>query len=325
VNFLGWCAASVALLLLVAVVVGTVLYRQYERRAAQFDLSKMDQVPERSEVLDSNGEHYTYFGGENRFVVPIYEVSKNFVNALLAREDSRFWEHEGVDLLGVVRAAVTNARSGETKQGASTITQQLARNACELKARTLDRKALEAMLARRIEKEYTKEQILEFYVNRIYFGSSYYGIETASRGYFGKHASELTLGEGAALAGLIRSPGRFSPANDIDACTKERNDVLDRELELKMISEDDAAAAKAQQLVVAKQNKMRVADDYVSDAVLRELSNLLSPETLEYGGTVTIRGRKRSRRARYDARPYMHPALAAEIPKTPARFKDIIH
>jgi penicillin-binding protein 1A len=199
-DFLGWCGASVALLTLIAVVVGTGLYRHYEQRAKQFDLTKIDQVAERSAIVDANGEHYTYFGGENRFVVPLYDVSKNFINALLAREDSRFWEHEGVDLLGVVRAMVANARAGETKQGASTITQQLARNACDLKARTLDRKALEAMLARRIEKEYTKEQILELYVNRIYFGSGYHGIETASRGYFGKHASELSLGEAAALA-----------------------------------------------------------------------------------------------------------------------------
>jgi penicillin-binding protein 1A len=158
-DFLGWCGASVALLALVAVVVGTGLYRHYEERAKQFDLTKIDQVPERSAIVDANGDHYTYFGGENRFVVPLYDVSKNFINALLAREDSRFWVHEGVDLLGVVRAVVANARAGETKQGASTITQQLARNACDLKARTLDRKALEAMLARRIEKEYTKEQI----------------------------------------------------------------------------------------------------------------------------------------------------------------------
>jgi penicillin-binding protein 1A len=268
VNFLGWCAATIALLLLVAVVAGVALYRQFERRAEQFDLSKMDQVPERSTIVDANGDHYTYVGGENRFVVSIYEVSKNFVNALLAREDSRFWQHEGVDLIGVVRAAITNARSGETKQGASTITQQLARNACELKARTLDRKALEAMIARRIEKEYTKEQILELYVNRIYFGSGYYGIETASRGYFGKHASELTVGEGAALAGLIRSPGRLSPANDLAASERERNEVVDRMLELTMVTSDEAAAAKAQQLAVAKQNRMRVTDDYVSDAVL---------------------------------------------------------
>src|SRR5829696_4631623 len=168
-NFLGWCAAIVALLALLGVVAGTALYRKYERRAAEFDLTKMDQVAERSAIVDGNGDHYSYFGGENRFMVPLYEVSKHFVSALLAREDSRFWEHEGVDFFGVLRAALTNARAGETKQGASTITQQLARNACELKARTMERKALEAMLARRIEKQYSKEQILELYVNRIYF------------------------------------------------------------------------------------------------------------------------------------------------------------
>src|SRR5207248_1350968 len=103
-----------------------------------------------------------------------------------------------VDAQSVVRALIANVRAGETKQGGSTITQQLARNVCGLGERSLDRKALEAVLARRIESEYPKEKILELYVNRIYFGSGSYGIEAAARGYFGKHAAELTLGESAA-------------------------------------------------------------------------------------------------------------------------------
>ncbi len=283
-NVFGWCAAVLALLALVGVIAATSFYRQYERRAAQFDLTKIDQVAERSAILDANGDHYTYFGGENRFVVPLREVSKHFIDALLAREDARFWEHEGVDFWGILRAAATNVKAGETKQGASTITQQLARNACELKAKTLDRKALEAMLARRIEKDFTKEQILELYVNRIYFGSGYYGIETASRGYFAKSAKDLTLSEAAALAGLIRSPGRLSPANDVEASLKERNLVVDRMLELNFITAEAAAAAKAQQLELSKQNRMRIADDYISDAIHRELSSILAPETIEFGG-----------------------------------------
>jgi penicillin-binding protein 1A len=206
-NFLGWCAALLALLALGATIGGIVIYQRYERRAAEFDLTKIDDMPERSSVYDANGELYSHFGGENRHVVPLSAVSPWFIKALLAREDARFWEHHGVDLQSVLRAFIANARAGETKQGGSTLTQQLARNACELHARTLDRKALEAVLARHIEKKYSKEQILELYVNRIYFGSGYYGIESAARGYFGKPALDLTPGESA-------SAGRLDPQSE---------------------------------------------------------------------------------------------------------------
>ncbi|HEV7867292.1 MAG TPA: PBP1A family penicillin-binding protein [Chthoniobacteraceae bacterium] len=283
-KFLGWSAAVVAVLAFAGLIAAKVLYSRYEQRAAQFDLTRIDEVAERSAVYDVNGELYSYYGGENRLVVPLTSVSKHFLEALLAREDARFWHHEGIDFRGVVRAFVTNVRSGETKQGASTITQQLARNACELKARNLDRKALEAVLARRIEATYRKDQILELYVNRIYFGSGFHGIETAARGYFGKPAGELTLGEGAVLAGLIRSPNRFSPARDPEAARVERDTVLDRMLELKMITADDAVAAKAQRVQVASRDTLHAANDYVMDAVLREVSSRLAPETIDRGG-----------------------------------------
>lgn len=283
-NILGWLAAVVALVMFGGVVAALIAYDRYMERAAKFDLTKIDELPERSEVRDANGEIYSHFGGENRLVVPLSAVSKHFIDALLAREDARFWEHRGVDALGVARALVANIRAGETKQGGSTITQQLARNACELRAKTLDRKALEAVLARRIEEQYTKEQILELYVNRIYFGSGWYGIESAARGYFGKPASELTLGEGAVLAGLIRSPKNLAPTQDLDAALAERNSVLDRMLELGVITADAAAAAKAQQIRLAKRSSTRVADDDIMEAVTRELGTLLAPETIEFGG-----------------------------------------
>jgi penicillin-binding protein 1A len=283
-NFLGWCSAGLALLALAALLTGIFLYSRYEERAAKFDLTKMGDMAERSTVYDGNGELYSYFGGENRLSVPLSAVSKHFIDAVVAREDARFWEHRGVDYQSVIRAAIANARAGKTKQGASTITQQLARNACELRARTLDRKALEAVLARHIETSHTKEAILELYVNRIYFGSGFYGIERAARGYFDKSAADLDLGESAMLAAIIRSPKNLSPSRDFDAALAERDVVLDRMLELKCVSSDEAAAAKAQQVKLAKQNSMRMADDYVMDAVMDELSSVLAPETLDFGG-----------------------------------------
>ncbi|EDY21160.1 Peptidoglycan glycosyltransferase [Chthoniobacter flavus Ellin428] len=287
----AWTTAVAVILVATVGVVGLKVYSDYVERADQFDLTKIDGLPERSAVYDSRGNLYGYFGGENRLSVPLDKVSLFFVNALLAREDNRFWEHHGVDTQGVLRAFLTNLRAGETRQGGSTITQQLARNACGLVKRSLDRKALEAVLARRIEEKYPKEKILEMYVNRIYFGSGFYGIEAASRGYFGKPATDLTLGEAATLAALIRSPRRLSPARDLDAASQARNDVLSRMAELKMISSDEATAAEAQQLQVASHNAMHVTDDAIMEAVEGELSTLLSPDTLEYGGlkvTMTI-------------------------------------
>lgn len=280
----AWCAVVVTFFLIAALVSGFVIYSRYEERAEQFDLTHLDQVSERSEVYDGNGEFYGYFGGQNRLVVSLDQVAPSFIKALVAREDSRFWQHSGVDFKGVARALVANLRARDTRQGGSTITQQLARNACGLSGRSIDRKALEAMLARRIEASFTKEQILTLYVNRIYFGAGFYGIEAASRGYFGKPASQLTLGESATLAALICSPNRFSPARDLAAAVEQRDTVLDRMLELQMISGEERAAAKAQQLHLAKGEALHVTDDAVMDAVQRDLAGILAPETLERGG-----------------------------------------
>ena len=290
-KIVAWTVAVAVILAVGAGIIGLKIYSSYVERADQFDLTRIDGLPERSAVYNGNGELYGYFGGENRLTIPLDKVSLYFVNALLAREDNRFWEHHGVDSQGVLRAFLTNLRAGETRQGGSTITQQLARNACGLAQRSLDRKPLEAVLARRIEEKYPKEKILEMYVNRIYFGSGFYGIETAARGYFGKPAADLTLGEGATLAALIRSPRRLSPSRDLEAATQARNEVLSRMAELHMISGDEAVAAQAQQLQVASTNAMHVTDDAIMEAVERELSTLLAPDTLEFGGlkvTMTI-------------------------------------
>ncbi|HEX5175610.1 MAG TPA: PBP1A family penicillin-binding protein, partial [Chthoniobacteraceae bacterium] len=250
----------------------------------RFDLHALAVVPQRSAVYDTNGERYSYLHGENRLVVPLSRVSPRFIAALLAREDARFREHHGVDVKGIVRAAWTNFRRGGVRQGASTLTQQLARGAFGLSGRSVHRKALEAMLARRIEDNFTKDQILALYVNRIYFGAGFYGIETAARGYFSKHASELTLGESALLAGLIRSPNKFSPIRNLAAAIAERDDVLDRMVELGLISSAESAAARACPPLLAQDPSLRFEDDYVMDAVRREVEKLLPAEQIELGG-----------------------------------------
>ena len=201
-------------------------------------------MPERNTVFDVDGKIYSRLAGANRVKVALNEVSPLFIHALLTREDTRFFEHGGIDWRGIARALVKDIMAGSAKEGASSITQQLARNSLPLGGRTLSRKLLEAMVALRIERDLTKEQILELYVNRIYFGSGCYGVETASLAYFGKNASKLNLSEAAILAGLIRSPNRFSPLKNPEGAAMQRDTVLDRLLVLKKISPTQAQEAK---------------------------------------------------------------------------------
>src|SRR4030095_15126849 len=161
----------------------------------------------------------------------------------------RFYEHQGIDWRGILRALVRDVLSGSAKEGASSITQQLARNSLPLGGRSMSRKLLEAMVALRIERDFTKQQILELYVNRIYFGNGCYGIETASQAYFGKNASKLNLSEAALLAGLIRSPNRFSPLKNPEGAAIQRDAVLDRMVALKKLSPSDAEQAKRTKIV----------------------------------------------------------------------------
>src|SRR5437764_11666752 len=201
-----------------------------------FAIRKVEEMPEGNTVLDVDGKIYSRLAGSNRLIVSLNEVAPAFIDALLAREDTRFFQHNGIDFYGVGRALVRDLMSGSAKEGASSITQQLARNSLPLGGRTINRKILEAMVALRIEREFSKQQILELYMNRIYFGSGCYGIETASLAYFGKNASKLNLSEAATLAGLIRSPNRFSPLKNPEGAATQRDAVLDRMVELKKIN-----------------------------------------------------------------------------------------
>src|SRR5258708_25698832 len=171
-----------------------------------FDLQQVGHIPERSWIYDKDGNVYSRLYGENRILLESNQISPLFKKALLAREDSRFFEHHGIDLVGVFRAVTSNLTHFTLRQGGSTITQQLARNSFDLGGKTLSRKNMEAFVAVRIEQTFGKDQIFAFYTNRIYFGSGYYGLETATQAYFGKPAFTVNLTETATLARLIRSP-----------------------------------------------------------------------------------------------------------------------
>ncbi len=252
--------------------------------AQTFDLKRLGTMPERNTVFDVDGKIYSRLAGANRLKVPLKQVSPLFIKALLAREDTRFYEHGGIDWRGVARAFYRDVTSGSVKEGASSITQQLARNSLPLGGRTISRKLLEAMVALRIERELTKDQILELYVNRIYFGSGCYGVETASQSYFGKSAAKLDLSESALLAGLIRSPNRFSPLKNPQGAAVQRDTVLDRMCELKEITAGQAQQAKHEKINSHPRRLTLIQENYAMDAVQRDLNLLLTPDQIDNGG-----------------------------------------
>jgi penicillin-binding protein 1A len=155
------------------------------------------------------------------------DLPQNLVDAVLAVEDRRFYGHFGIDLIGTARAAVANLRAGRVVQGGSTITQQLAKNLFLSPERTYRRKAQEMMLALWLERRFSKDEILALYLNRVYFGAGAWGAEAASRRYFGKPADELSIGEAALLAGLLKAPSRYAPTNDARRASVRATVVLD--------------------------------------------------------------------------------------------------
>lgn len=272
-------------LVFVAGLGGLFIYSYYRRLAEQEDITRVGDLPQRSIVFDRFGEEIGRLHGANRIVITLDRVSPFFLDALLAREDSRFYKHNGVDYRGVGRALVRNIKEGEFVQGASTITMQLARVSYDIREKTLHRKLLESMLAYRIEEEFSKEEILTLYVNRVYFGTGLYGIERAAQGHFGKPAADLTLSESAMLAGIIRAPNRFSPFRHYEKAAFERDTVLGRMLELGFITEAEAAAAKAETIAVRDSEESRVyQNSYALDLVRRDLEGILEKAETEDGG-----------------------------------------
>jgi len=277
-----WLFAFVFILLPAAATVAVLAF--FAVWAQTFDLKRLGTMPERNTVFDVDGKIYSRLAGANRLKVSLKEVSPLFIQALLAREDTRFYEHGGIDWRGVARALFRDITSGSAKEGASSITQQLARNSLPLGGRTISRKILEAMVALRIERELTKDQILELYVNRIYFGSGCYGIETASQAYFGKDAARLDLSESAVLAGLIRSPNRFSPLKNPEGAVAQRNTVLDRMRELKKISAAQEEQAKREKIASHPRRLTLIQENYAMDAVQRDINLLLTSDQIDNGG-----------------------------------------
>ena len=247
------------------------LTAELKAQARTFDLNKLEQMESASVILDRNGKIFGQIYVENRETVPYEQLPADLINAVVAVEDAKFYQHHGYDLLGIIRAALKNFTAGHVRQGASTITQQLARNSFSLKERTFRRKLLEIFLSQRIEDQFGKQKIMELYLNRIYFGGGLYGAEAAARGYFAKPAREMSLAECATLAGLIKSPNRLSPWTDRANSREVRDYALDRMRDLGFISRERCAAARAEQIAIGNRQNAQgqtYAVDYIRQQVI---------------------------------------------------------
>ena len=210
-----------------------------------------------SQIYDVHGNLITtVHSTENRLPVPINEVPKELQDAFVATEDSRFYSHHGIDPIGILRAIWVNIVHSGVSEGGSTITQQLARNAFLSQDRTFKRKISEAMLAIKIEQHYTKQEILEMYMNQIYFGQGAYGVQSAAHIYFGKDVRDLTLAQCAMLAGLPQSPNYYSPFNNLEAGKKRQAVVLGQMVKYGYLSQEKADEAREADLgLIAKQEQ----------------------------------------------------------------------
>ncbi len=237
-------------------------------------------------IYDIKGKLLARLHGEaNRQVVDLEQISPNLKRAVLASEDSHFFEHHGINPAGIGRAALVNWAAGEVREGGSTITMQLVKNLFLSQKRAVTRKIAEAVLAIRLEQVLSKDEILEMYLNQVYWGHNNYGVQTAARTYFKKSAANLTLGESAMMAGLIQAPEEFSPFVNMKLAKQKQKQVLGRMLELNWISQQEYNDALKQKIQLGQIKSFQgSALPYVTNAVSRELIKKFGREALLKGG-----------------------------------------
>ncbi len=276
-----WFTIPVCTLLIIAITGAVIFYKvkwDYEAQARQFDYTRLEAMESASVILDRHGALLGKIFTQNRDQVGFERLSPTLLEAVVAAEDARFYEHTGVDVRGVVRALYENWRAGKDKQGASTLTQQLARNTfpeqLDPKDRSKERKLREMFVAREIEQRCTKQRILELYLNRVYFGNGFFGAESAAKGYFGKKASELNYSESALLCGLLRSPDRLSPWRNYTTCIEERNRVLNRLLELNRVTREQYDVAFAEEPVLKNKRPIHQ-ENYPADLVYQQVMKIV--------------------------------------------------
>lgn len=281
-------AVSAVMFVLLVVVIG-VLYvvSAFGQNLPEVDrLSEVDSATTTTRIVARDGTVLARVYDKNRIYVAITAISPVMKEAIVASEDERFYEHRGVDLRSIVRAAVADYKH-ERIQGASTITQQLARTLFLNRNRTIARKVQEALLAIELERYYTKDEILERYLNLIYFGAGAYGVQAASQSYFGKDASKLTLPEAAMLAGVVAAPSAYSPFANERAAKDRQQRVLERMVSRGKITQaqaDEAAATPLKYIAAVPPGVEAYKYPYFTTYVIAQLQKQLGTELMLHGG-----------------------------------------
>lgn len=244
-------------------------------RWVDFDVYRITGCDRTSIIYDGQSDVVTRLHGvQDRTWVSISELQPSTVYAFISAEDARFFEHEGVDVIRIAGAIVADIKAGSYVQGASTISQQLIKLSHLTSEKTISRKAEEAALAYEMERQYSKEDILEMYLNYVYFGGGYYGIEAAAKGYFGVHASDLTLDQSAMLAGILKSPSGYAPHINYAASINRRNNILRLMRDYGYITDDEKKQASAGRPTILH-DKNEEYSGYYTDAVTKSAAALM--------------------------------------------------
>ncbi len=288
-RFMGFLFAAGTIVFLVGVAAVAGLIWHYSKDLPDYSQLQDYEPAVMTRVHASDGSLLAEYSKERRLYLPIQAIPKQVINAFLAAEDKNFYEHGGIDFTGMARAAVLYAQnygSNRRPQGASTITQQVAKNFLLTNEVSFNRKIKEALLAMRIERTYTKDKILELYLNEIYLGLSAYGIAAASLVYFDKSVNELTIAEAAYLAALPKAPSSLHPVRNRDRAIERRNYVIDRLAENGWIKQADAVAARKEPMITtSRSNSGHIfAGEYFAEEVRRDVFERYGEKKLYEGG-----------------------------------------
>lgn len=308
---------SIALLLIFAIALFAAFIYAYNEIKLDADKLINYSPPTSSVILDAKGQKISYvFSGQHRLYATYDEFPGYLVEALVAIEDTRFFEHEGVNPDAIIRAALKNFKAGQNVEGGSTLTQQLIKNKLLTNERSYSRKIKEAILSMKIENELTKEEILERYLNEMFFGHGYYGVKTAAKGYFRKELDQLTLKESAILAGLMKAPTTYDPTRNYEKSLTRASTILARMNKLGWITHDEYVESVKEVPTVYKDTLTQNIAPYITDEVIRRLSKEF--KDIKTGGytiytTIDMEQQKIAR----EALKYAHNKIAKKQKENP--------
>src|SRR5262245_45728646 len=292
-RFFGFMFAASMIVFVAAAAAAAFVLWKASKDLPDYEVLAKYEPPVMTRIHANDGNLIAEFARERRIYVPFNAIPDRVVDAFISAEDKNFYQHGGLDIQGILRAAVTNlskAQSGSHMVGASTITQQVAKNFLLSNDQTMERKLKEAILAIRIERAFTKEQILELYLNEIYLGAGAYGVAAAAQTYWDKSLNELSIADCAYLATLPKAPSNYNPFRFPERAIERRNWVVDRMVENGFVTKEDGEKAKAEPLgVQVRQTGARLAaSEFFAEEVRRDIIDIFGEDKL-YGGGLSVR------------------------------------